>query len=98
MVGLIQTTKVKYFIYKFTKKNAKSILFFGKRKRKSFKEFYYFCFQWKCAKKKMNDNLNPDDKNLSPAEKEYEKTLRPGDFNSFVGQESIVENLKIFVH
>ncbi|NVO01080.1 MAG: Holliday junction branch migration DNA helicase RuvB [Bacteroidetes bacterium] len=45
----------------------------------------------------MNDNLNPDDKNLSPAEKEYEKTLRPGDFNSFVGQESIVENLKIFV-
>jgi Holliday junction DNA helicase RuvB len=45
----------------------------------------------------MNDNLNPDDKILSPAEKEYEKTLRPGDFNSFVGQESIVENLKIFV-
>lgn len=45
----------------------------------------------------MNENLDPTGKLLNPAEKELEKTLRPGGFIEFSGQEAIVENLKIFV-
>ncbi len=45
----------------------------------------------------MNPNLNPDSENLSIAEKEIEKTLRPAEFGDFTGQEKVVENLKIFV-
>ena len=45
----------------------------------------------------MNPNLNPNIENLSPAEREFEKTLRPADFDSFVGQQQVKENLKIFV-
>lgn len=45
----------------------------------------------------MNENLDPTGKLLNTAEKEIEKTLRPGGFIEFSGQEAIVENLKIFV-
>jgi len=45
----------------------------------------------------MNTNIDPDSDNLTPAEKEYERALRPDDFDSFTGQEQIVENLKVFV-
>ncbi len=45
----------------------------------------------------MNPNINPDPEQLSAAEKEIEKTLRPSDFKDFTGQEKVVENLKIFV-
>jgi Holliday junction DNA helicase RuvB len=45
----------------------------------------------------MNDNLDATGMNLTPAEKEIEKVLRPSDFHDFSGQEAIVENLKIFV-
>lgn len=45
----------------------------------------------------MNDNLNPDSEQLSPAEKEIEKVLRPLSFDDFTGQGQVVENLKIFV-
>jgi Holliday junction DNA helicase RuvB len=45
----------------------------------------------------MNSNLNPDSENLSIAEKEIEKTLRPNDFSDFTGQEKVVDNLKVFV-
>jgi len=45
----------------------------------------------------MNPNLNPNIENLSPAEREFEKSLRPSDFISFVGQHQVKENLKIFV-
>lgn len=45
----------------------------------------------------MNDNLDATGQNLSAAEKEIEKVLRPSDFHDFSGQEAIVENLKIFV-
>jgi len=45
----------------------------------------------------MNDNLDPTGENLSPAEKEIEKVLRPSGFDDFSGQENIIENLKIFV-
>jgi holliday junction DNA helicase RuvB len=45
----------------------------------------------------MEKNLSPDSENLSPAEKEFEKALRPEDFESFTGQQQVVENLKVFV-
>lgn len=45
----------------------------------------------------MNENLNPDNSHLSSSEQEIEKTLRPGSFDSFQGQPSVVENLKVFV-
>jgi Holliday junction DNA helicase RuvB len=45
----------------------------------------------------MNENLNPDHEQLSSAEKELEKVLRPKEFTDFSGQEKVVENLKIFV-
>jgi Holliday junction DNA helicase RuvB len=45
----------------------------------------------------MNDNLDATGMNLSPAEKEIEKVLRPSDFRDFAGQDAIVENLKVFV-
>jgi holliday junction DNA helicase RuvB len=45
----------------------------------------------------MNPNLNPENENLSPAEREFEKLLRPSDFGNFVGQQQVVDNLKVFV-
>jgi Holliday junction DNA helicase RuvB len=45
----------------------------------------------------MNENLNPNGKNLSPAEKEIEKVLRPSSFEDFAGQDQVKENLKVFV-
>ncbi len=45
----------------------------------------------------MNDLLNPDKEQLSFAEKEIEKVLRPEIFEDFSGQKNVVENLKIFV-
>ena len=45
----------------------------------------------------LNQNLDPSDINLSSAEREIEKVLRPLDFSDFTGQQSVVNNLKIFV-
>ena len=45
----------------------------------------------------MNPNIDPDAENLTPAEKELEKVLRPSEFGDFTGQEAVVENLKVFV-
>lgn len=45
----------------------------------------------------MNPNINPDADNLSSSEKEFEKVLRPAEFDDFTGQFEVVENLKIFV-
>src|SRR5689334_17509207 len=45
----------------------------------------------------MNPELNPDPENLSSADKEMEKVLRPKEFSDFSGQETVVDNLKIFV-
>jgi len=45
----------------------------------------------------LNPNINPDSENLTPAEQEIEKVLRPKDFIDFTGQQEVVENLKIFV-
>ena len=45
----------------------------------------------------MNENLNPDEENLSSAEKEAERALRPILFDDFNGQEGVVDNLRVFV-
>lgn len=45
----------------------------------------------------MNPNLNPDKSRLAPEEVEIERKLRPATFDDFAGQESVVENLKVFV-
>jgi holliday junction DNA helicase RuvB len=45
----------------------------------------------------MNTNLDATGKHLTNGEKEVEKALRPAHFNSFAGQEQVVENLKVFV-
>ncbi|MES2382021.1 MAG: Holliday junction branch migration DNA helicase RuvB [Bacteroidota bacterium] len=44
-----------------------------------------------------NPNLDPEDTNLTNAEKELERVLRPRLFDDFTGQEKTIENLKIFV-
>jgi holliday junction DNA helicase RuvB len=45
----------------------------------------------------MNSHLDPDSENLTPADKELEKALRPSGFDDFQGQHKIVENLRVFV-
>lgn len=45
----------------------------------------------------MNDNLDPSGNKFSQADKELERALRPTGFFEFAGQESIVENLRVFV-
>ena len=42
----------------------------------------------------MNPNLDPSQNNLSKADRDIEKVLRPADFDDFTGQEKILENLK----
>lgn len=45
----------------------------------------------------MNQNLDANEENLSPSEKEIEKALRPIEFDDFSGQEGVVDNLRVFV-
>ena len=45
----------------------------------------------------MNENLDPSGEKLSIAEKEFEKVLRPSEFEDFSGQQKVVENLRVFV-
>lgn len=45
----------------------------------------------------MNENLDPTGENFSEEEHDVEKALRPLSFDDFAGQESILENLKVFV-
>lgn len=45
----------------------------------------------------INPNIDPNEEQLNPADKEIEKILRPQEFADFAGQESVVENLRIFV-
>jgi len=44
-----------------------------------------------------NANLDPATAKLNPAEREFEKALRPVAFDDFTGQYKIIDNLKIFV-
>ncbi len=45
----------------------------------------------------MNENLDANNEKLTNSDKDYEKALRPVEFNDFSGQESVVDNLRIFV-
>ena len=45
----------------------------------------------------MNDDFDIRNENVSPAEKEFEKALRPLKFDDFSGQKNVVENLRVFV-
>ena len=45
----------------------------------------------------MNDNLDANADNLTPSDKEVERALRPVEFDDFSGQESVVDNLRVFV-
>jgi Holliday junction DNA helicase RuvB len=45
----------------------------------------------------LNPNLDPTGSQIPAAEKEFDKVLRPQGFEDFTGQQSIVDNLKIFV-
>ena len=42
-------------------------------------------------------NLNIDPANLTPAEKEFENTIRPRELDDFSGQPQLIENLIIFI-
>lgn len=43
------------------------------------------------------DYLRPDDENMSAADKEIERALRPLKFEDFMGQEKVMDNIKVFV-
>ncbi len=45
----------------------------------------------------INPLLDPSEDNLSNADKEIEKVLRPSNFEDFTGQHKVIENLKVFV-
>ncbi|MBI2721105.1 MAG: Holliday junction branch migration DNA helicase RuvB [Bacteroidetes bacterium] len=45
----------------------------------------------------MNANIDPAEENLSATDKEVERALRPVAFDDFSGQESVVDNLRVFV-
>ncbi len=44
-----------------------------------------------------NSNLDPNDSNLSPVERDIEKVLRPQGFLEFMGQPRIIDNLLVFI-
>jgi Holliday junction DNA helicase RuvB len=45
----------------------------------------------------MNEHLDPTDEQFSPEEQDIDRALRPLKFDDFAGQDSILENLKVFV-
>ena len=45
----------------------------------------------------MDDNFDIRNEGISPAEKDYENALRPLHFSDFCGQQSVVDNLRVFV-
>jgi len=45
----------------------------------------------------MNENLDPDSENLNSTDKDIERALRPIEFDDFAGQQSVVDNLRVFV-
>ena len=45
----------------------------------------------------MNEFLDPAGDHLTPEEKDIDRALRPENFDDFAGQESILENLRVFV-
>jgi len=45
----------------------------------------------------MNPNLDPEESKLTNTDKDIERALRPVEFDDFSGQESVVDNLRVFV-
>ena len=45
----------------------------------------------------MNESLDPSSDQFTPEEQDFDRALRPLSFDDFAGQESILENLKVFV-
>lgn len=45
----------------------------------------------------MNEFLDPSGDQFSPEEKDIDRALRPESFDDFAGQESLLENLEVFV-
>jgi Holliday junction DNA helicase RuvB len=45
----------------------------------------------------MGHTLDANNSRLTASDREYEKSIRPGDFKDFKGQDKVVENLKVFV-
>lgn len=45
----------------------------------------------------MNSNLDANEEHLTPTDKDIERALRPSVFEDFSGQESVVDNLRVFV-
>ncbi len=45
----------------------------------------------------MNENLDASEEHLNSTDKEIERALRPIAFDDFSGQESVVDNLRVFV-
>ena len=45
----------------------------------------------------MDENFNIRNERVSPAEKDFENALRPLRFSDFSGQQSVVDNLQVFV-
>ena len=45
----------------------------------------------------MNEFLDPTGDQLTPEENDIDRALRPENFDDFAGQESILENLRVFV-
>ena len=45
----------------------------------------------------MNEDFDIRQETVSPAEKEFEKALRPLKFSDFSGQNGVVDNLEVFV-
>ena len=45
----------------------------------------------------MNANLDPTAENFSQEELDIERVLRPASFDDFAGQDTVLENLKVFV-
>ena len=45
----------------------------------------------------MNEFLDPSGDQFTPEERDVDKALRPENFDDFVGQDTILENLKVFV-
>ena len=45
----------------------------------------------------MNEHLDPSDQNFSKEDNDMDRALRPLSFDDFAGQDTILENLKVFV-
>ena len=44
-----------------------------------------------------NPNLDTDNQNLNPQEREFENSIRPADMDAFAGQPQLIENISIFI-